>query len=136
MGLLLHFHGMGGIGHLKLRGGMVVISVNTLQVEMAVLPICVGNHDVMSWSLGWVQVVGSDHMSFACCIILQNYEPSSCPASTERYMIGPTEFLVHLKRFSAAFQLMTSQIALKYSALRFWYWRLDAVSISSQCPAP
>lgn len=29
------------------------------------------------------------------------------------------------KRFSAAFQLRTSQIALKYSALRFWYWRLQ-----------
>lgn len=28
------------------------------------------------------------------------------------------------KRFSAAFQLMTSQMALKYSALRFSYWRL------------
>ena len=27
-------------------------------------------------------------------------------------------------RFSAAFQLMTSQIALKYSAFRFWYCRL------------
>jgi hypothetical protein len=27
--------------------------------------------------------------------------------------------LLHLKRFSAAFQLITSQIALKYSALRF-----------------
>jgi hypothetical protein len=32
--------------------------------------------------------------------------------------------LVYFKRFSAAFQLMTSQMALKYSALRFWYWRL------------
>lgn len=29
------------------------------------------------------------------------------------------------KRFSTAFQLITSQMALKYSALRFWYWRLD-----------
>jgi hypothetical protein len=27
------------------------------------------------------------------------------------------------KRFSAAFQLITSQMALKYSALRFWYCR-------------
>lgn len=33
----------------------------------------------------------------------------------------------YAKRFSAAFQLMTSQMALKYSALRFWYWRLDWV---------
>lgn len=30
---------------------------------------------------------------------------------------------VYLKRFSAAFQLMTSQMALKYSAFLFWYWR-------------
>lgn len=29
------------------------------------------------------------------------------------------------KRCSTAFQLMTSQMALKYSALRFWYWRLN-----------
>ena len=28
--------------------------------------------------------------------------------------------LLYLKRFSAAFQLITFQIALKYSALRFW----------------
>lgn len=27
------------------------------------------------------------------------------------------------KRFSAAFQLTTSQMALKYSAFLFWYWR-------------
>jgi hypothetical protein len=30
---------------------------------------------------------------------------------------------VYWKRFSAAFQFTTSQIALKYSALRFWYCR-------------
>lgn len=30
---------------------------------------------------------------------------------------------VYLRRFSAAFQLMTSQMALKYSAFLFWYWR-------------
>jgi hypothetical protein len=29
------------------------------------------------------------------------------------------------KRFSAAFQLITSQMALKYSALRFWYCKLE-----------
>jgi len=28
---------------------------------------------------------------------------------------------IYLNLFSAAFQLITSQIALKYSALRFWY---------------
>jgi hypothetical protein len=32
--------------------------------------------------------------------------------------------MVYEKRFSAAFQLITSQMALKYSALRFWYCRL------------
>jgi hypothetical protein len=32
-----------------------------------------------------------------------------------------TSSLTHSNRFSAAFQLMTSQIAPKYSAFRFWY---------------
>ena len=35
----------------------------------------------------------------------------------------------YLKRFSAAFQLMTSHMALKYSGLRFWYCRLSLVSL-------
>jgi hypothetical protein len=33
------------------------------------------------------------------------------------------EAVVYWKRFSAAFQLITSQMALKYSAFLFWYWR-------------
>lgn len=36
----------------------------------------------------------------------------------------------HSKRFSAAFQLITFQMALKYSALRFSYWRLSVDDIS------
>jgi hypothetical protein len=34
--------------------------------------------------------------------------------------MAPTVQDVYWKRFSAAFQLMTFQMALKYSALRFW----------------
>jgi hypothetical protein len=61
--------------------------------------------------------------------LIFNYKSSISPVSNKHYSAKKTERLVHLKRFSAAFQLITSQIALKYSALRFWYWRLLIVSI-------
>jgi uncharacterized membrane protein YagU involved in acid resistance len=32
--------------------------------------------------------------------------------------------MIYEKRFSTVFQLITSQMALKYSALRFWYCKL------------
>jgi len=45
--------------------------------------------------------------------------------SVTRYVTAITQ----PNRFSAAFQLTTSQTALKYSALRFWYCKLQEVSI-------
>ena len=51
--------------------------------------------------------------------------PVSCDSQLEPYFSETMEETIrpdtYLKRFSAAFQLMTSQMALKYSALRFSY---------------
>ena len=47
-----------------------------------------------------------------------------------RYCTSLLPTPTYLNRFSTAFQLTTSQIALKYSALRFWYCRLKPVSES------
>lgn len=56
-------------------------------------------------------------------IIIQSY-------ATNQQKNAPTKSRVNIrrswtiyaeKRFSTAFQLITSQMALKYSALRFWY---------------
>ena len=50
---------------------------------------------------------------------------SGLMAITANPLLETIQILYHYSnRFSTVFQLMTSQIALKYSALRFWYCRL------------
>lgn len=48
-----------------------------------------------------------------------------CPAPSPPSYRLRQEVFYDAKRFSAAFQLMTSQMAVKYSALRFSYCRLE-----------
>lgn len=67
------------------------------------------------------------HVSISYILLMTASQQSQ--ASLRTYFSLPVRRSVYLNLFSAAFQLITSQMALKYSAFLFSYCKLRLVSI-------